>query len=206
MDAFFVWQPVRTSSNSVEIVITPFESFKVGKGGPQFVRAVAELLGLPVPTKWTIQPFRSAFFTEIDDNWEDRWAISWSVTVDVPEGVELPDLGEGPRALDKWDESWDSARDDVNKAPEMECRVVAEFLTDADAKAAASAIRAAGFEPRFRRVPKFIRLDTSLGTWKSSDYPARLDEAESIVGICRQHNGATKHMESYKRYMATKRG
>jgi len=197
MESLFLWQPTELENHVIETVITPAESFKVGSGGPMFIRSVANALHLAMPLTWKITPFRCQFFTEYDDHWEDRWGISWSLEMNILGEHKLPDLTQGPIGINEWDETW-TEKDDVNKVGTMECRVVADFASEAQAKAASQKIKQEGLAPTLLTAGKLARLDVSFGVWKTAEYPARLVEAEQIVGLCKKSGGATRHSDSFR--------
>lgn len=193
-DALNLWQPViwDDAPTVVDVTVTHAETFEVGDGGPKFIRAITDKLGLPTPERAMVKPFRSNLFTDEPSasNWVDAWPFGWSVCLSYASPPSIAPLVE-PRSIEDTDETYVDDKHKYWLLDNVPCRVLADFKTEAAFATAKRNLHALG-SLRAGSLPGLRRIEMIVGEFKLDGSPdAVLSTAVKALHVCREAGAIT---------------
>lgn len=91
---FSLWNLFRNAEGAFEFEVGQGDTFRVGRGGTEWVRGALQALGVDLPgaLSHTVTAERSFYYSSYPEapDWRDRWPRSWTVRV-VPKEPAAPD-------------------------------------------------------------------------------------------------------------------
>jgi len=202
--ALYIWSPTVVDGATLELLITRGDVSGIADGTREFAQVLLATLGVNADvTAWTVEPFRSTYFSEYldEEDWRDRWQPVWRIGIQTSAEIDsLPEPAENGVGTDAGDDSWTPERR-LRDDAEIRCLVLADFAVDetAEVERAVSdlVVSARGEVPQFRHVtiPGAIhQLQIDLGTFPASFFSGRAELAAKTTEVC-EALGGTVHFQ-----------
>jgi len=171
----------------------------------KFMQGLLEEIGIcETPTKWSVTPCRSKYYSEYldEEDWRDIWQLVWKLqmTIDQPVCPEIKANSLIPwTPTDVTGDEWLKVVDEDKTT----CFVVSDFNNDADLRKAKAAILSNPQVEKLREkyrldIPafsytkvlgKYKQLQVSLGQFEKNFYALGADYAEIVLSLCQDLGG-----------------
>lgn len=209
MSAFYIWNPyvIPNYPRTLEFVLTNGDVDGIAQD-KEFIESLLKDIGIKVGiANWSIEPYRSNYFSEYldEEDWRDIWQVIWKVKVET-----IEEIGSLPKKKIPWIETNATGHDWLKRPADnaiIGCLVIADFNSETALKKAQEAITVDRLLKQMQKkysvgiptfsgsevIGKYKQLQVDLGKFPGKFFASGPDYAERVIELCKKAKGTVHY-------------